>query len=125
MRVLQRSMRHPAMPEVRDQNDLPVEGADVTFRLPSSGPGGIFANQKYTYQTKTNSQGQAGCAKFTVGSQAGRFEVQVTALLIVGINIPFTPHADSTPRFGTTGDANFDRFVTEIKAFLDTAKGFS
>src|SRR5689334_25149534 len=28
--------------EVRDDNDLPVEGASVVFRLPPSGPGGMF-----------------------------------------------------------------------------------
>jgi hypothetical protein len=67
--------------EVRDENDVPVEGADVAFRLPTSGPGGIFADQKYVFATKTNSQGQARCAHFSPGSQTGHFEIQVTAAL--------------------------------------------
>jgi hypothetical protein len=63
--------------EVRDENDAPVEGADVVFHLPTTGPGGIFGDQKFVFTTKTNSQGQARCARFKPGSQVGRFEITV------------------------------------------------
>jgi len=45
--------------EVRDENMLPVQGADVTFELPPTGPSGTFAGQQLTFKTKTNDQGQA------------------------------------------------------------------
>jgi len=69
-----------AMPvvEVRDENGLPVEGAEVTFELPKAGPGGAFAGQTSTYTTRTNSQGQA-TATFLPNAQTGRFTIQVSA----------------------------------------------
>lgn len=68
----------PPVVEVRDENEIPLEAADVTFKLPASGPGGVFPDGKFTYATKTNSQGQAACARFQPGSQAGRFDILVT-----------------------------------------------
>lgn len=75
-------IRNPvtAMPvvEVRDENGLPIEGADVTFELPKTGAGGAFAGQATTYSTKTNSQGQAA-ATFLPNVQTGRFTIRVSA----------------------------------------------
>ena len=64
--------------EVRDLNDQPVEGADVIFELPSSGPGGSFPGNRITYSTRTTPQGQAS-APFTPNTLPGRFTIQVTA----------------------------------------------
>ncbi len=64
--------------EVRDLNDQPVEGADVIFELPASGPGGSFPGNKITFQAKTNTQGQAS-GPFTPNSLPGRFFIHVTA----------------------------------------------
>jgi hypothetical protein len=64
--------------EVRDENGLPVEGADVTFQLPAVGPGGSFPGQKFTQTVKTNDQGQA-TVSFTPNMQVGRFNIRVTA----------------------------------------------
>ena len=69
-----------AVVEVRDENALPVEGADVTFELPKTGAGGAFAGQASTYSTKTNSQGQA-VATFLPNVQTGRFTIRVSAKL--------------------------------------------
>jgi hypothetical protein len=66
--------------EVRDENSLPLEGADVTFELPPMGPSGAFAGQQLTYTTKTNSQGQAA-ASFLPNNKTGRFTIKVTAKL--------------------------------------------
>lgn len=71
----------PPVVEVRDENDAPVEGADVVFHLPTSGPGGIFSDQKFVFATKTNSQGQARCARFKPGAQVGHFEISVSVSL--------------------------------------------
>lgn len=64
--------------EVRDENMLPVQGADVTFQLPPTGPSGTFAGQQLTFKTKTNDQGQAS-ATFMPNSITGRFTIAVTA----------------------------------------------
>lgn len=64
--------------EVRDSNDQPVEGADVTFELPAAGPGGLFVNQQKVFKTKTNFRGQAG-ARLQPDTQTGKYEIRVTA----------------------------------------------
>jgi hypothetical protein len=64
--------------EVRDSNDQPVEGAQVIFELPASGPGGSFPGNKITYTTRTGVQGQAS-APFTPNPIPGRFTIHVTA----------------------------------------------
>jgi hypothetical protein len=67
--------------EVRDDNDRPVNGASVTFRLPPSGPGGMFDGKSYARTVRTNAQGQAGAAGFVPNSQRGPFDIHVTAML--------------------------------------------
>ena len=67
--------------EVRDDNDLPVEGASVVFRLPPSGPGGMFDGKSYSKTVHTNAQGQAGVTGFVPNSQDGSFDIHVTAML--------------------------------------------
>src|SRR5690349_21374702 len=64
--------------EIRDENGLPLEGADVTFDLPPTGPSGAFAGAQLTFKTKTNYQGQAS-ATFAPNMQTGRFTIKVTA----------------------------------------------
>ena len=66
--------------EVRDRNDQPVEGAEVVFELPASGPGGLFSNQQTTARTRTNYRGQAAVS-FIPNDQTGRFSIRVTATL--------------------------------------------
>ena len=67
--------------EVRDSNQLPVEGATVTFQLPLSGPGGFFFGSQTTQTTKTNGRGQAAANNFGVNNQTGEFKIKVTATL--------------------------------------------
>lgn len=67
--------------EIRDQNDRPVEGATVVFRLPPSGPGGSFPGNSSTFSTRSNAQGQAGASGFVPNDQLGRFDIHVTATL--------------------------------------------
>ena len=65
--------------EVRDENDRPVEGATVVFRLPPSGPGGAFPGKLPTFSTGTNAQGQAAASGFVPNDELGRFDIHVTA----------------------------------------------
>jgi hypothetical protein len=69
----------PLVVEVLDQNDEPVEGADVTFRFPLQGPGATFADQKTSATSRTGPDGEAAATGWTANSQTGKFQVQVTA----------------------------------------------
>jgi len=66
--------------EVHDENDQPLEGADVAFELPATGPGGSFPGGKFTTTVKSNLQGQAG-ATFMLNPMPGKFAIKVTASL--------------------------------------------
>src|SRR5713101_3262850 len=59
--------------EVRDQNDRPVERAEVIFRLPAIGPSGFFPGQALTEKMFTTAQGQAAASGFVPNHEAGRF----------------------------------------------------
>lgn len=72
-----RTITHPVV-EVRDANDHPVEGADVTFELPAAGPGGVFNNQQKVFKTKTTLSGQA-TAILIPDAQPGKYTIRVTA----------------------------------------------
>lgn len=65
--------------EVRDENDKPVEGAEVVFQLPAAGAGGVFNGWMRTQTTRTNAQGQASASGMTPNDQEGRFNIKVTA----------------------------------------------
>jgi hypothetical protein len=65
--------------EVRDENDRPIEGATVVFRLPISGPGGAFPGKSPTFSSGTNAQGQAAASGFVPNDEQGRFDIHVTA----------------------------------------------
>jgi hypothetical protein len=69
----------PPIVEVRDDNDRPVERAEVTFYLPAAGPGAHFPNQELIKTVPTNSQGQAAALGFAPNSQLGNFRIRVTA----------------------------------------------
>lgn len=64
--------------EIRDEQDLPVEGANVRFVLSRSGPGGTFSGEQ-EYVTRTNSSGQATALGFEPNGIEGRFPVEVIA----------------------------------------------
>jgi hypothetical protein len=57
----------------------PVPGAVVTFRLPSSGPGGSFANGLSEIVT-TTADGKAEAWSLKVNETPGTFEIRVTAV---------------------------------------------
>jgi hypothetical protein len=64
--------------EVRDENDLPVEGASVAFTVPESGPGGTFPGGAHSFTISSNAQGQATCP-FRPNAESGKFTVTVVA----------------------------------------------
>lgn len=70
----------PPVVEVRDSNGRPIEGAEVTFELPSSGPGGFFPGKQLTLTVTTDYQGQAAARGFEPNDQVGRFLIRVIAM---------------------------------------------
>jgi hypothetical protein len=69
----------PPVVEVRDQNDQPVVGAEVVFRLPAAGAGGVFSGWLDYQVVKTDEKGRAASSGLTPNEQEGRFNIKVTA----------------------------------------------
>ena len=79
MNDLERGLMTPLVVQVLDQNDRPVEGAEVVFRFPLNGPGATFRGGNTSQTVRTNGQGQAAAMNWTANNQVGTFEVHVTA----------------------------------------------
>lgn len=67
--------------EVRDANDFPVAGAEVTFRTPETGPSATFEGGKHEYTNRTDAKGQVSAGRMTPNGVEGMFSIQVTAKL--------------------------------------------
>ena len=79
MNDLERKVMVPLVVQVVDQNDQPVDGAEVVFRFPLDGPSASFADQKNAQTFRTNADGQAAATGWTANGKVGTFQVQVTA----------------------------------------------
>jgi hypothetical protein len=79
MNDLERGLMSPLVIQVLDQNDRPVEGAEVVFRFPLNGPGATFRGGNTSQTVRTNGQGQAAATNWTANNQTGTFDVHVTA----------------------------------------------
>ena len=69
----------PLVVQVLDQNSRPVEGVDVVFSFPASGPGATFSNQQTSRAFRTNAEGQAAAVGWAANKQVGTFRVTVAA----------------------------------------------
>jgi hypothetical protein len=76
---LERALMTPLVIQVLDQNDRPVEGAEVVFRFPLNGPGATFRGGNTSQTVHTNGQGQAAATNWFANNQVGTFDVRVTA----------------------------------------------
>ncbi|MBZ5607390.1 MAG: Ig-like domain-containing protein [Acidobacteriia bacterium] len=76
---LQRKLMAPLVVQVVDNNDRPVENAEVIFRFPIKGPSAMFPGGKTSQTTRTNGQGQAAAMNWIANSEVGSFEVHVNA----------------------------------------------
>jgi hypothetical protein len=79
MNDLQRNVMAPLVVQVLDQDDRPMDGAQVVFRFPITGPGAAFAGNKAAATVRTNSGGQAAATNWMANGQVGTFDVHVTA----------------------------------------------
>jgi hypothetical protein len=86
--------------EVRDDRNLPVEGAEVMFQLPPVGPGGFFAGQELSWKGRTDANGQV-VASFSPNHEAGKFGIQVTASFGGAIAKAVIPQTNS-PKIAST-----------------------
>lgn len=77
---LQRRVMAPLVVQVLDQNSRPVEGAQVTFRFPVSGPAAAFAGGKNSQTFVTNADGQVAATGWIANGETGRYPVKVTAV---------------------------------------------
>jgi hypothetical protein len=67
--------------EIRDSNDRPLEGAQVTFTLPGgSGAGAAFSDGSLVKTFTSNAQGQAMAEGYAPNNVEGKFEVKVNAV---------------------------------------------
>ena len=76
---LERLVMAPIVVQVVDQNQRPMEGAEVVFRFPASGPGATFTGGKSSQTVRTNGDGQAAALNWRANTQTGTFQVHVTA----------------------------------------------
>ena len=65
--------------EVKDGADKPVTGAEVVFQLPLAGPGGVFNGWLRSQTVRTDEAGKATVTGYTPNTEAGRFNIKVTA----------------------------------------------
>jgi hypothetical protein len=79
MNDLERRVMAPLVVQVLDENDRPVEGAEVVFRFPMNGPGAAFAGGKGSQTIRTNGTGEAAATNWMANGEVGRFDVHVTA----------------------------------------------
>lgn len=92
MNDLERRVMAPLVIEVLDQDDRPVENAEVTFRFPLTGASAAFPG-KTSQTVRTNGQGQAAAMNWVANNQTGSFEVHVTAAYgnqVGEINVPMS-----------------------------------
>lgn len=107
--------------EVRDESMKPVAGAEVTFELPASGPGGEFAGGGTKAQAKTTAAGQARTPEFIPNKSEGRFFIQVTARLGDRAGATRITQSNST-KTSSTGVAT-DRGGSKLWRVLAVAAG--
>jgi hypothetical protein len=69
----------PLVVQVVDRDERPIEGGEVVFRFPVSGPGAAFADGKTSQTARTNAEGQAAAVNWMANGQVGKFEVHVSA----------------------------------------------
>ncbi|HXB74444.1 MAG TPA: hypothetical protein VNY05_39785 [Candidatus Acidoferrales bacterium] len=68
--------------QVQDEQGKPVIGADVTFRLPATGAGGVFTGGSATRLANTDDSGQAMVKGFVPNKTTGVFAVEAVASIL-------------------------------------------
>ncbi len=66
--------------EVTDETGKPMEGAAVSFRIPATGPGGLFPNGLTSDVVLTDARGRATAAGVRWNRIPGPFQIRVTTV---------------------------------------------
>jgi hypothetical protein len=65
--------------QVTEESGAPIQRASVTFQLPDTGPGGVFADGNKMLTVQTDEKGQAVGRGLRPNQTAGRYQIRVTA----------------------------------------------
>ena len=76
--IQQHRAKEPVV-QVTHEDGEPVREASVTFQLPDSGPGGVFADGNMMLTLQTDEKGLATGRGLRPNQTAGRFQIRVTA----------------------------------------------
>ena len=76
---ISRNTAYEPVVEVQDASDRPIQGASVSFVLPSIGPGGLFADGSRTLIVQTDASGRAVARGLRPNNQVGQFEIRAVA----------------------------------------------
>jgi len=79
MNDLERRVMAPLVVQVVDQNERPMESAEVIFRFPLNGPSATFPGGKNSLTVRTNGNGQAPALNWMANGEVGTFQVHVNA----------------------------------------------
>lgn len=79
MNDLERRVMAPLVVQVLDQNERAMEGAQVIFRFPITGPSATFPGGKSSITVLTNGVGQVAALNWMANGQVGTFQVHVNA----------------------------------------------
>ena len=73
---------HPPVIRVVDESNNLIRGAEVTFTLPSVGPGGSFTSGPSSATATTDENGVVKCPAYKPNVEEGRFNIKVTAVYL-------------------------------------------
>ena len=76
---ISRNSAYEPVVEVQDSSTRPVQGASVSFVLPSIGPGGLFPDGSRTLMVQTDASGRAVARGLRPNNQVGQFEIRAVA----------------------------------------------
>ena len=76
--IQQHRAKEPVV-QVTDENGAPIPQASVTFQLPETGPGGVFADDNKMLTVQTDEKGLAVGRGLRPNQSAGQFQIRVTA----------------------------------------------
>ena len=76
---ISRNSAYEPVVEVQDSSKRPVQGASVSFVLPSIGPGGLFPDGSRTLMVQTDASGRAVARGLRPNNQVGQFEIRAVA----------------------------------------------
>ena len=74
----QRTAQEPIV-QIEDENHRPVSGAAVLFRLPDSGPSGVFRDGSRRLLVISDDHGRAVARGLVANHEPGQFQITVTA----------------------------------------------